>query len=367
MALLSTFFWALSPASDREFAMNDNFDPTGILQKSLEELGCKGILLAVSENGVVETFSAGSVLAADHNRPYYIYSISKSFTAAAIMRLCEEQSGFLDEPYSSFLLETKIPHAITVRQLLNHTSGLSDYFSSPEYQAALKEHPTRPWSYERLMENGLQKTPLFAPGQGWSYSNPGYALLKELIETKSGMDYYEYVMESIVDRVGLTATRPFLKADEDLELLEGEDPSFEGDFRLQYQPGWIATGCFISTVSDVAKFYDALFAGKLVSRESLAEMTRTVDVIPNPPEKSIPSYGLGLMHFRESPMGDAYGHGGGGPGYTTYATHFPNLEGKSVSISLVLNRTLAQTPFGLNEKIIAQYVDSKKCTKSPHT
>ena len=340
--------------------MNENFNPTGILQKSLNEFGCEGILLAVSENGTVKTFSAGSVLAVDHDRPYYIYSISKSFTAVAIMQLCEEQGGFLDERYSSFFPETKIPHVITVRQLLNHTGGLSDYFSSPEYHSALKEHPIRPWTYEKLMEYGLQKTPLFAPGQGWSYSNPGYALLKELIEKKSGTDYHEYVMKGIVARAGLTATRAFLKADKHLELLGGEDPSFEGDFRPQYHPGWIATGCFISTVSDVARFYDALFGGKLVSGESLAEMTKTVDVLPNPPEESVPSYGLGLMHFRKSPRGDAYGHGGGGPGYTTYATHFPNLDGKRVSISLVLNKTLPQTPFGLAEKIIAHYVKSKQ-------
>ncbi len=340
--------------------MNKTFNPTEILQTSLDELKCKGILLAVTENGVIETFSAGSISAADHDRPYYIYSISKSFTAVAIMQLCDEQGGFLDERYSSFFPETKIPDTVTVRQLLNHTSGLSDYFSSPEYQAALKEHPTRPWTYEKLMEYGLQKTPLFALGNGWSYSNPGYGLLKELIQEKSGMEYYDYVMRGIVDRAGLAATRPFLKADEHLELLEGEDPSFEGDFRPQYQPGWIATGCFISSVSDVAKFYDALFGGKLVSRESLAEMTKTVDVLPNPPEESIPSYGLGLMHFRKSPLGDAFGHGGGGPGYTTYATHFPNLEGESVSISLVLNRTLPKTPFGLAERIIAHYVDSRQ-------
>jgi len=340
--------------------MNSNFEPVGILQKSLNEFGCEGILMAMSENGSIKTFSAGSIAAADHDRPYYIYSISKSFTAVAILQLCEEEGGFLDERYSSFFPETKITQAITIRQLLNHTSGLSDYFSSPEYQAALNEHPTQPWTYEKLMEYGLRKTPLFAPGNGWFYSDPGYALLEELIEKKSGMDYYEYVMMGIVDKAGLTAPQPFLKADEHLELLEGEDSSFEGDFRPQYHPGWIATGCFISTVSDVAKFYDALFGGKLVSKESLAEMTKTVDVLPDPPAESIPSYGLGLMHFRKSPLGDAYGHGGGGPGYTTYATHFPNLEGESVSISLVLNKTLPQTPFGLAQKIIAHYTDSKQ-------
>ncbi|MDF1811507.1 MAG: serine hydrolase [Verrucomicrobiales bacterium] len=339
--------------------MNKNLDPSPILKKSLGELGCKGILLAISENGTIRTFSAGSILADDHDRPYYIYSISKSFTAVAIMQLCEEQGGFLDKRFSSFFPKTPIPHAITVQQLLNHTSGLSDYLSSPKYQQALNEHPNQPWTYKKLMKIGLEKTPLFAAGKGWSYSNPGYGLLKELIEKKSGMGYYEYLKKKIIDKIDLADTRPFLKADEQLDLLEGEDDSFAGDFRPQYQPGWIATGCLISTASDVARFYDALFRGELVSKESIAEMVKTVDVFPNPPKESIPSCGLGLLHFRNSPLGDAYGHGGGGPGYTTYAVHFPNLNEKSVSISLVLNRSLPETPFSLADEIVNHYIEAQ--------
>ncbi|MDA3872511.1 MAG: serine hydrolase [Kiritimatiellae bacterium] len=339
--------------------MKQPFDPTPILKQSLDNLGCRGILLGVSENGKITTYSVGSIPDEDHDRPYYIYSISKSFTATAIMKLCEEEGDFLDEPFSSFFPDTKIPHSITVRQMLNHTGGISDYFSSPEYRKALKDRPTEPWSYEMLMNFGLRNTPLFEAGKGWSYSNPGYALLDELIEKKSGMDSYDYVKKVIIDKIDLKNTRPFLKADLNLELLEGDDDSFEGDFRILYHPGWIAPACYISTVSEVARFYDALFGGQLLRKESVAEMIKTVDVFPNPPKESIPSYGLGLMHGRNSPLGDGYGHGGGGPGYTTFAIHYPNLEGSSVSVSLVLNKSLPQTPFDLADEIVKHYIETQ--------
>jgi D-alanyl-D-alanine carboxypeptidase len=333
-----------------------DFDPTPILDTSLLELGCKGALVAISKNGTTRTFSAGIISKSEHHRPYYIYSISKTFTAVAVMRLCENQGDFLDETFFSIFPGTSIPRNITVRQLLNHTSGLSDYFLSSEYQNAVSSHPAEPWTYEEIMTAGLKNTPLFAPGEGWAYSNPAYGLLKELIEKKSGMDYYTYLQEKILNKIDLRDTRAFLKQDVDLTLLEGEDTSISGDFRPQYSPGWIVTGCLISTVSDIAKFYYALFSGSIITDESIHKMTQTVDVLSSSPPDAIPAYGLGLMHFRNAPLGKAYGHGGGGPGYTTYAMHYPNLKGSSFTISLVLNKTLAATPFGLADKITRAYL-----------
>ncbi|MEO5715071.1 MAG: serine hydrolase domain-containing protein [Luteolibacter sp.] len=336
------------------------FDPTTLLEAWLGKAGCKGALAAVSENGVVRTFSAGSIGAGDHGRPFYIYSISKTFTATAILKLCEERGDFLDQSFHHFLPDAPIPAGITVRQLLNHTGGLSDYFSSSEYQTAVTSHPQEPWSYGRLMETGLKHTPLSPPGQGWSYSNPAYGLLKELIENLSGMDFYAFLQEAVLSKAELHETRPFIAPDLKLELLEGEAPGFEGDFRQLYQPEWIVTGCLISTVVDVARFYDALFAGKIVSEPSVRKMMETVDVLKTSPAASIPAYGLGLMHSRNDPLGDAYGHGGGGPGYTTYARHYPDLKGCPFTLSLVLNKSLPQTPFDLADEMVRSYVGSDR-------
>ncbi len=332
-------------------------DITHLLQAATEELGCKGALAAISINGVVSTFSAGSIKTADHGAPFYIYSITKIFTATAILKLCETHGDFLDAPLHRFIPDAPIPSGITIRRLLNHTGGVSDYFSSIDYQAAVASHPAEPWNEEKLMEVGLAGTPLFEPGLGWAYSNPAYGFLRKVIESVSGKNFYDYLQDEILAGLDLQDTRPFLAPDVERKLLEGEAPGVMGDFRALYHPGWIITGCLISTVSDVAHFLDALFAGKIVARNSLGKMMETVDVLKTPPVTSIPAYGLGLMHFRKHPLGDFYGHGGGGPGYTTYALHYPTLAGGPFSLSLVLNKSLPQTPFDLADKIARFYLN----------
>lgn len=335
-----------------KLTITNMFDPSSILQAALRQFNCTGALCAISDGGRIGTFSAGSISVAEHERPYYIYSITKTYTAAAVLLLCEQKGDFLDRPFQSFIPDSLVPETITVRQLLNHTAGLSDYFGRRDYREALQAHPDRPWSYAELMEAGLKGTPLFAPGKGWAYSNPGYAMLKELIEKLSGLGYFEYLEKFILRPHGLTKTRGFVEPDFAKNLIEGDAPEITGDFRPQYAPGWILTGCLISTVGDVARFYDALFAGRIISWDSLRNMTEAVDVPVQMPAPTVATYGLGLMHVRNDPLGVAYGHGGGGPGYTTYARHYPQLGGRPVTLSLVLNKTHSQQPFDLVDEIV---------------
>lgn len=325
---------------------------TEILRDYLSRHRCPGVLAAVSNDGPARIFSAGSIREEDHHRCFYVYSISKTFTAAAILKLCEVHGDFLDDPLHRFLPDAPVPSGITIRHLLNHSGGVSDYFSSREYHEAVAAHPGEPWDTDKLMETGLASTPLFPPGKGWAYSNPGYGFLKAVIEELTGKDYHAHVGEAILTPTGLHDTRPFLAPDLDLELLEGEAPEFQGDFRQLYHPGWILPGCFISTVADVVRFYQALFRGDLITEKSLREMKRTVDVLDSPTSSPVPAYGLGLMHFRDDPLGEAYGHGGGGPGYTTYARHYPDLDGRPFTLALVLNKSLPRTPFDLADEIV---------------
>jgi D-alanyl-D-alanine carboxypeptidase len=231
-----------------------------ILNNYLEHTEAGGVLCANNIDGLVQTYSAGDISESEHQRPFYIYSISKTFTAVAVLQLVESLGYFLDDSVISILPHYEIPQEITVRQLLNHTSGLSDYFNQKEYQEAVHRSPETPWSYNKLMEIGLKETPLFAAGKGWSYSNPGYGMLREIIELKSGISYEDYITQQIIKPLGLTSTRAFTSLDSDHLLLPGIDPAMEGDFRDRYHPGWIATGCFISTVEEITIFYQALFS-----------------------------------------------------------------------------------------------------------
>lgn len=262
----------------------------------------------------------------------------------------------MDQPFDKFISVSNVPATATVRQLLNHTAGLSDYYSTPEYREAVQTAPDHPWTYARLMEVALRRTPRFPPGASWSYSNPGYALLKELIENLSGMGYFEFLERYIFRPHGLAETRGFVAPDAGFDLLEGDEPAMSGDFRPLYAPGWILPGCLISTAADVARFFDALFAGRIISADSLLKMTTTVH-LPGPiPGAIVPSYGLGLMHGRNDPLGASYGHGGCGPGYTTYVRHYPKLSGRPFTVSLVLNKGLPRTPFELADAIVQGFL-----------
>jgi len=340
--------------------MPPDLDLTSVLSASLEGLDCSGILCAVSHGSAIWTYSAGKISPHDHQKSFYIYSITKTFTAAAVLLLFENHGLSLDTNFSSFFRETPIPASVTVRQLLNHTGGISDYSSSAEYQRLIRTRPHEPWPYDQLMKIGLEGTPLFKAGSGWRYSNPGYALLKELIERLSGMDFYAYLKRFIFDPLKLTDTKPFLEPDHAGELLEAQEPSIEGDFRKRYSPGWIAPGCLISTVTDIVLFYRALFSGNLLNAVSLDQMKETVDVPYPLPEPLKASYGLGVMHTQNDPLGNAYGHGGGGPGYTSLATCYPRLYSAPFSLCIVINRSLPTTPFDLADKITRSFVDFQR-------
>ena len=324
---------------------------TNAFHNYLQSVTAKGVLCAVSIDGVVQTFSGGSITNEEHDTPFYIYSISKTFTAVATLLLCEQHGNFLDHSVQELLPHYEIPNEVTVKQLLNHTSGLSDYFMQKDYQDAVHNHPTKPWSYEKLMQVGLRKTPLFPAGETFSYSNPGYGMLKEIIELKSGLTFYDYIDRVIIKPLGLTETKPFTKLDLDHELLAGSDPEMDGDFRELYHPDWIATGCVISTVTEITQFYQALFSGKLVTQASLSEMTELIELKFPLPTPRIAAYGLGLMSAINDPSGVNFGHGGGGPGYTTYARHYPDYDGKQITIALVVNASLDRTPFELADEI----------------
>lgn len=179
-------------------------DIAAILGEGLRELDCRGLLCAVERGGVLRTFSAGTIPPADQGRPFYVYSITKTFTAVAVLRLFEERGLSLDARVAEWLPEPPLPEGVTVRRLLNHTGGLSDYFFKAEYGAAVRAHPETPWPRARLMAFGLEGTPRFAPGEGWSYSNCGYTLLNEVIERISGTVWHAYVKETILDPLGLT-------------------------------------------------------------------------------------------------------------------------------------------------------------------
>ncbi|WP_404828588.1 serine hydrolase domain-containing protein [Spongiactinospora rosea] len=215
--------------------------------------------------------------------------------------------------------------AITVRMLINHTSGLAEYL--PYAYPSLKAFPalagTSPQSLEdhrltlfdpiELIRMGVTAPPFGAPGgTPGLYSNTNYLLLGRLLEQVTGTTAEKYITQNVIERAGLP----------DTELPDG--PRFSGPQSQTYEAwfGMFEPPCdfsvfdmsyagvsasLISTVADLNRFFGLLFAGEIVSPSSLAEMRRTVQVISQ--ESKIIDYGLGLYPM-ETPGGVFWGHGG---------------------------------------------------------
>jgi len=296
------------------------------------EAGDRGVA-AVS---VVERHGADpiSVWTPELERPprFLIYSITKTFTAVLILRMCEDGRLELTDPVATWFPEVPESRRMTVEQLLNHSSGIPDYGGLAAYHMELQQSPTRPWSFERFAAETYEKGLLFPPGEGWSYSNPGYMLLKGIAEQLGGKSYAALIADHITTPLALRDTAVVHSLEDMKPLAAGTSSELAPDgqprdVRAYYDPGWVSHGVIGSSCSDVARFFDSLFAGSLLSGDRVREMLELIrletfspedrDALPLRPES--PSYGLGLMGDPDSPWGLLVGHNGGGPCYRASA------------------------------------------------
>jgi D-alanyl-D-alanine carboxypeptidase len=254
---------------------------------------------------------AGDSICGDHSTLVPWWSIAKTAVAACALMLVA--GGRLD-------LDRAAPgRNFTLRQLLQHTSGLPDYAESDEYEAAVDRHDD-PWDETGLLAHIDGAKLLFEPGQGWSYSNSGYFLVRRMIEQTTGMDIERALNALVLGPLGI-AKSFMARSRADLRRSTFGD---EDDFH----PGWVAHGLLLGPPSDVARFMHGLFTGALLPPPLLAAMRQrhAVEVdLPDRPWRT-KGYGLGLMMDIASPHGLCIGHSGQGPDSVSAAYHFPDLD-----------------------------------------
>jgi D-alanyl-D-alanine carboxypeptidase len=260
----------------------------------------------------VADIATGAPLTPAHRFP--IASVTKTFVAALVLQLVSDGTLELDTPAPGV--------DATVRQLLNHTSGLPDAYS---VQELIELRPDR--TLRELAAIALGKPRLFEPGSGWSYSSTNYVVLALLVEDVTGTSLQQALAERILEPLGLTATdapesppgdlpRGYLPPDN--PLLPGRGPDLVDV--TDAIPVSSASGGIVSTAADVARFLRALLGGELLPSELRAELLRTV---ASDWEES-DGYGLGIEEIttigaEQSPCGRAWGHLGFMLGHTTIA------------------------------------------------
>ena len=278
--------------------------------------------------GAAGVSDLGSQTPATVDLQHRVGSITKTFTAAAVLKQVERGQLELDRPIGDYL-PARVPddrgRMITVRMLINHTSGLADYlpYAYPSLRAFPRIAQTAPESLEAERLHSFEPEELIklgvdAPGQAPGstpglYSNTNYLLLGQLLERVTGLAAEKLITADVIEPAGLQHTGfpdgPEL-AGPHSRLYESWFEMFEPphDFSV-FDMSWVGvSAALISTVSDLNRFFAQLLAGQVVNAATLAEMQRTNPVVSF--EQTLIDYGLGLLR-KEIPGGGTYwGHDG---------------------------------------------------------
>ncbi|KWV92447.1 serine hydrolase [Erythrobacter sp. AP23] len=252
---------------------------------------------------------------------FRIASLTKQFTAAAIMLLQERGELSVEDDILRFLPEYPTHgHTIRIKDLMSHTSGIFNYTNAPGFFESTASQET---SVEQMIESFKSRPMDFAPETGLNYSNSGYVLLGAIIEQVSGQSYAEFMEENILRPLSLDHTRLG-----DRSLTKGRVAGYEalpsGDY-INARPidmtQAYAAGALLSTVDDLAKWNAALTNGELISEQSYREMT-TPFVLKN--GESVPfGYGFRIETLRGK---KAIHHSGSINGFSAHMVWLPEEE-----------------------------------------
>ncbi|GAA5024997.1 serine hydrolase domain-containing protein [Streptomyces siamensis] len=263
-----------------------------------------------------------------HNGRFRIGSATKTFTAAVVLQLVGEGRMSLDDTVEQWLPGVVRGNGndgrrVTVRQLLQHTSGIPDVL--PEIPAlnsadGYRAERLRTYSPEESVRSAMRHPPTFPAGSGWSYSNTNYLLAAMIVHGVTGRSWAQEVTDRIIRPLGLKDTSA-----------PGTSPTVPGPHAHSYaafrtgtgidvtvlNPSMaVGSGSLISTTRDLSRFYAALLGGRLLAPAQLDEMTATVPA----PELGIPGvrYGLGLGELPLPCGGSYFGHPGELLGYHSW-------------------------------------------------
>ncbi|MFF9349295.1 serine hydrolase domain-containing protein [Streptomyces sp. NPDC014734] len=256
---------------------------------------------------------------------FRVGSITKTFTATVLLQLQAEGRLDLDDPVEKWLPGVVRGHGhdgrkITVRQLLNHTSGIYSYTEDPAFQekvfgSGFLQHRYDTWTPKQLVAVATAHEPDFAPGSSWNYSNTNFVLAGMVVEKVTGRPYGKAIENRIVKPLKLRATsapgtdsrmpEPNSRAYSKLSNETG-GPTYDVTELNPSIAG--AAGEMVSDANDLQTFYRALLKGRLLPAAEMKEMTSTVQVSPDLPGVG---YGLGLMRQKLSCGKEVWGHGGG--------------------------------------------------------
>ena len=316
-----------------------------VLDTKLEEFQGKGISAAISFN-TDEIWSGESgisngSLSIEDNMVFGIGSVTKTFIAALCLQLADEKLINLDDPLHKWLPSyPNIDSSITVRQLLNNTSGINNLSDNTNLWNAVFEQPDKKWTLDELLGSYVLE-PYANPGEGWFYSNTNFILLGEIIRKSTGTDVSYQLRTRFFEPLGLDHT--FFAVEEQLpfQLAHGwfdlsADGSYD-DISLISETGiytvlWTSAAIF-STAKDLVKWCSALLQGGVLSESGLHDMLNQVCTMPG---SSGVGCGMGVFLISSENITGAelIGYTGRTFGYLSSMFYVPEL---GISVAVLIN------------------------------
>lgn len=272
-----------------------------------------------------------------------IGSVTKTFTATLVLLLADDGKLSLDNKLAEYVPDFPNADRITIRQLLNHSSGIPGWDEIEGFFVEVVRNPEKGWTVEKMVQASAEQPLLFEPGTGYSYSNTGYFLLGAIIEKVSGNTVATELGERIAQPLGMDNTflpdGPTFEGDtvHGYEVKDGrlvDTTGTEAAKIINYDLAYTAGG-IVSTLEDMKVWAKALATGELLSDEMHQEqMPKNVKDSPEAPFES--GYGFGV--------GQAYtwiGHTGGVAGFETNVYYYPE---KDATIVTYFNKLSVASP-----------------------
>lgn len=357
-----------SPEEDMAILLQDGLD-------SLHAHGLSGVVAELND-GDQRFLARSGVASLDSEEPvafdshFRMGSNTKTFVSVVVLQLAGEGALTLEDTVDQWLPGVVSGNGndgtqITIRQLLQHTSGLYNYtndiaglFSAGEFLEFRHEH-VEP---DDLLAIALEHEPRFAPGMDWEYSNTNYVLAGMIIESVTGRDWRSEVQSRIAEPLGLQHTfDPGDQSDLPSPHARGYEQFSSGepliDVTSMNQTWADAAGSLITTTEDLAKFWRALQQGALLQPEQMSELQ---DTVPAPPFAELwpgTSYGLGIMWFPTSCGGGYWSHGGDTMGFAT--RNAASDDGSRVAIISLFTQRADAAPAIVEETL--QLMDEIMC------
>ena len=342
LAVMTVGVSSCGTKSDPSFSKDVQEKLDKVLADTMSEYGVPGAIVGIWVPGkgsyVVARGKADlkTGRAANSTDKFRLACITKTFTSTVILQLVDEGKIKLDDTLSKFDLGVNVPGAdkITVRQLLNHTSGLFNFTDDPNFWIAVMSNPLKPWTSKELVEIAISHPPNFQPGQDYKYNNTDFELLKMIIMKVTGNSAEDEITKRIIDPLGLKNTS-YPKADDPKvpnPHLNGYMPPDWGAQRgttnlndlvdvTEYDP--FAEG-MISNLSDLKIWAKDFAEGKLLSPNMQKE--RLKDLVP----PNNPQAGLGFLY-----AAGFIGRSGELPGYNPAMYYEPK---SGITIVAAVNR-----------------------------